>query len=363
MSELLSQEEVKALLQNVPGLDAADGDGADRTLDDTAGGAYPATTSASPHHEHATRYDFKHPSKISKGVLERLHFVYERYAKSLTASISTRLRAECEVTLSRVEQRSYSEFTLGLPVAACINLLRVTPQGAPLALEISPALVFAAIERLLGGNSKVPAQQREVTALELNLLEGFIATVLEELTALWQLVGEADFVFERCETSPQMINLSPPTESVAVVVLEVTLGQANGAMSFCLPSASLAPFEVELPQRAGSGATADIGPSPEELARLDEVVAAARVSVSANIDALRLPVGKLLELEVGATLPLDTAPNDPATVSVTGIPRYKAAFGARNGHKAVRIIDTIENDDTTREQEKAPFKPVEVPPL
>ncbi len=356
MSELLSQDEVNALLQSVPGLNSSDAGGAGPM----AGGAYPDNGQPAPYRKRATRYDFKRPNRISKSVLERLHFVFERYAKGLTASVSAQLRSSCEVALLGVDQLSYGEFVLGLPEATCITVVRAAPQGARLAFEVSPALVFAIIEKLMGGNSEAPSQHRVITALEQSLVEDFIGVALGNLSVLWRTVGEADFAVERRETNPRTALVAAPNESVAVVVLEVKVGQAAGTMSFCLPAEQLAPFEAELPQGAASGADTDKDISREELARLDSVLAAAKVAVSANICKLRLPVRKLLELTVGETLPLGVTPSEPVTVSVTGVPWYKATYGTRKGRRAVRIIDTVENDDATREQESAPFKPVEV---
>src|SRR5512133_659726 len=126
----------------------------------------PPSPSPSRYKKRATRYDFKRPNRISKNVLQSLHFLHERYARNLALNLSAYLRTIADIVLLSVDQLSYAEFLMSLPETTCINVVDILPQGGTLAFELNPTLVFAIIEKLMGGSSETPTQNREITVLE-----------------------------------------------------------------------------------------------------------------------------------------------------------------------------------------------------
>jgi flagellar motor switch protein FliM len=349
VSELLSQEEVNALLQSVP------------ILEEPA--AKPAAFAPEPvaaapqsrYRKRASRYDFKRPNRISKNVLQSLHFLHERYARNLALNVSAYLRTIADIVLLSVDQLSYAEFLMSLPETTCINVVKIAPQGGSLAYEVNPTLVFAVIEKLMGGSSETPTMNREITLIEQNLVEGFILMSLRDLQDVWQTIGDTHFELERQETSPQLVQIVAPNEIVVVIVFEVKIGQSSGMMNFCIPAIYLEPFAVELKQENRTDITTRM--TPEDHRRIDEVLARAPVTLSADLTQRRLAIRDLLALQVGDLVPLDRDEEAPVVVKVSGIPKYLAAFGSRKHKRAVKIIAPIE-EATDREvgQEKAPFE-------
>ena len=70
----------------------------------------------------AAPYDFIRPPRISKERLSLLEAIYARFAMSLHAFLSGRLRSPIDVTLSSMEPVTFSEFVLSLesPCAAFV---------------------------------------------------------------------------------------------------------------------------------------------------------------------------------------------------------------------------------------------------
>jgi flagellar motor switch protein FliM len=347
VSELLSQDEVNALLQSVPLMEEA-----------TQKLAAPAEPTPPPsrYRKRATRYDFKRPNRISKNVLQSLHFLHERYARNLALNLSAYLRTIADIVLLSVDQLSYAEFLMSLPETTCINVVEILPQGGTLAFELNPTLVFAIIEKLMGGSSETPTQNREITVLEQHLIEGFVQMALRDLREVWQTIGETNFVLNRQETSPQLVQIVAPNEIVVVIVFEVKVGQTSGMMNFCIPAIYLDPFAMELRQENRTDFTTRM--TAEDYRRLDEVLANAVTSLCVDLAQRKIPIRDLLSLKVGDIVPLNKDTTAPVTVKVEGLPKFHALFGARRGKKAARILSVVTNEEQPQEDLGA-FEPLQ----
>lgn len=305
--------------------------------------ASPEPAPPSRYKKRATRYDFKRPNRISKNVLQSLHFLHERYARNLALNLSAYLRTIADIVLLSVDQLSYAEFLMSLPETTCINVVEIMPQGGTLAFELNPTLVFAIIEKLMGGSSETPTQNREITVLEQHLIEGFIHMALRDLREVWQTIGETNFVFDRGETSPQLVQIVAPNEIVVVIVFEVKIGQTSGMMNFCIPAIYLDPFAMELKQENRTDFTTRM--TVEDYHRIDEVLANATAYIDADLAQRRLPIRDLLKLKQGDLVPLDKGVNEPVTIKVAGLPKFLAAFGSRKGKKAARVSSMMVEED------------------
>ncbi len=348
MSELLSQEEVNALLQSVPLTEEAPRPAV------AAAPASPAALAQPGYRKRASRYDFKRPNRISKNVLQSLHFLHERYARNLALNLSAYLRTIADIVLLSVDQLSYAEFLMSLPETTCINVVKIASQGGTLAFEVNPTLVFAIIEKLMGGSSETPTMNREITLIEQQLVEGFIRMSLRDLQDAWQTIGDAKFDLERQETSPQLVQIVAPNEIVVVIVFEVKIGQSSGMMNFCIPAIYLEPFAVELKQENRTDITTRM--TDQDHQRIDQVLAQASVALTADLAERRMAIRDLLSLKAGDLLPLDRESAAPVTVKVAGIPKFLASFGSRKHKRAVRILSTLQESAAGRPGEEGEFE-------
>ncbi|CDX03108.1 Flagellar motor switch protein FliM [Desulfitobacterium hafniense] len=99
-------------------------------------------------------YDFRRPNKFSKDQIHSLQNIYENYCRSLTTYLSGHLHSVIETKVSSIEQITYDEFIRSLPNPTILSLYTLNPLEGTLLMEMSPALAFAIIDRLLGGRDK-----------------------------------------------------------------------------------------------------------------------------------------------------------------------------------------------------------------
>src|SRR5436853_3455346 len=100
------------------------------------------------------KYNFKRPDRISKNQIRSLHFVHDRFARNFSSSIWAYLRTVVEITLENIAQISYSEFLNTVSDLTCYAAISLKPLVGMSAIEISPALAFPLIDRMLGASGQ-----------------------------------------------------------------------------------------------------------------------------------------------------------------------------------------------------------------
>ena len=107
MSKVLSQDELDALLSVV--------------ASDT--GNRRAHAGA----ESAVRYNFRRPDRVSKEEIQSVFFLHDRYARNIAMSLSAYLRTVITLSVTTVEQFSYSEFLTSLTDPTAFYALGIPP--------------------------------------------------------------------------------------------------------------------------------------------------------------------------------------------------------------------------------------------
>jgi len=127
-------------------------------------------------------------------------------------------------------------------------------------------------------------------------------------------------------------------------------------MNFCVPAIYLDSFAMELKQENRTDIAARM--APEDFRRVDQVLARAPATLSVDLAQRKVPIRKLLSLRTGDVFPLDRQVRDPVTVRVAGLPKFQAAFGARNGRKAAQILSLLGETEPDTHQEGGVFEAV-----
>ncbi|EFN2893548.1 flagellar motor switch protein FliM, partial [Campylobacter coli] len=98
MAEILSQEEIDALLEVVD----------DNTNTPTA------SEKDGKDERNIVVYDFKRPNRVSKEQLRTIKGIHDKLARNLASQISSMMRSIVETKLHSVDQMTYGEFLMSL---------------------------------------------------------------------------------------------------------------------------------------------------------------------------------------------------------------------------------------------------------
>ena len=122
MSDVLDQSEVDALLAAVDTGTVDKGTSPDSGQQVFRGSG--SSSGDSGNEVNIDVYDFKRPERVSKDQMRALEGLHEGFGRNFSVSLSGYLRTIVEVTVSNLEQLTYSEFIHSLPNPTCFILLK-----------------------------------------------------------------------------------------------------------------------------------------------------------------------------------------------------------------------------------------------
>jgi len=329
MAKILTQEEVDALLEAV----AAEDESAMVVEDDL-------TDKRQATGKKFSIYNFRRPDRISKEQLRSLHFMHDRFARNFSSSLSAYLRTIVEVNLLSVEQLSYAEFLLSLPDPSCFNAISLRPLEGNAALELNPSIVFPVIDKMLGGHGNPLESSRRITEIEQSVIEGVIKLALEDLRETWYQVTEVEPRLEAKETSPQLIQIVTPNEVVVLIVFELKMGDVNGLMNLCIPTAMLEPLQGKFDTEWSTGSRREV--EPHELAALKKLILDSNHRINVDIVGTKLSINDLMNLGEHDLVLLDLDVNSPIHLSVGNTPKIEGVLAQRKGVRTFVVKKGVE---------------------
>jgi len=288
-------------------------------------------------------YDFKRPERVGKEQMRALQTLHEGFGRNFAAGLSAMLRSMVEVKLTSVDQLTYSEFVFSLENPTCFNLLKADPLEGNLILDINPSILYPIIDRLLGGGREVALlARRPLTEIELRIVSRITGLFLDELHRAWENVLNLRLEVIRVESNPQLVQIVPPNEVVVVISFEVALGEIRGMVNLCIPYNSIERISGKL--SANSWVSwAHKAASPENVQQIGQTLRGSLVSLHVRLAGTRITTGDLIGLHIGDIITTEKDIHRPLTVSVEGIPKFRAKPGLFKGHKAIRVEEVIAN--------------------
>ncbi len=336
MSDILSQEEVDALLSAVSTQKTGDSFMGDMSV---ANDSTVATQTEEDSDKPVVLYDFRRPDRISKDQMRTIQNLHEGYARFFSTSLTSYLRTLTEIELVSVDQLTYSEFIMSVSNPSCIYVFKMEPLDNQAIFEINPSLVFSIVDRLFGGTGKPTDQNRELTEIERHVLQGIILKGLSDLKEVWERVGIFSPKIDTYETNPQFVQIAPPGETVALVSLEVKMQNTSGLMSLCFPYMFLEPIIDKLSgekwmsaQRSSTNETKNI--IKNEIENVD-------IPVKVIIGETEITVRDLLQLQESDVICLDKPEKSDLHLKINGKTKMACRPGLVGRKKAVQITKII----------------------
>ncbi|QQE80814.1 flagellar motor switch protein FliM [Alicyclobacillus sp. SO9] len=324
MSDVLSQAEIDSLLSAL--------DRGEVNAEEMLG---------TENEQRVRNYDFRRAMRFSKDHIRIISRIHEQFARLLSTNLAAQLRTIIQIQVESVDQVPYEEFVQSVPALTILEVLDFAPMEGHVVIEINPQIIFAMLDRVMGGVAKGPYRERELTEIEQSLLERTLGRMPEFLGEAWKTVERLEPSFVSLETNPQFLQLATSNETVLVVTLSARIGEATGLMNICIPHVTVEPIIPKLTTQYlydVSKSRNSTGYGEQEMeAHLHQV----DVDLQAELGAAELTVDEVLDLQVGDIIPLSNSIRDAITVTVDGIPTFTGQVGTRHKHYAVQIIQSV----------------------
>ncbi|HSW39772.1 MAG TPA: flagellar motor switch protein FliM [Acidobacteriota bacterium] len=324
MDKVLSKEEINALFSAMSS-DAVDLDG------------QPAKNEPA---RKIVNYDFHRADRISQDQMRSIHMLHEYFGRNFASSLSAYLRSFVEVELASVEQMSYAAFLkkLGDPTLFCSIGMR--PLDGNMALELEPSLVFPMIDMILGGPGLAAVKNRNLTEIELNIIEGVIKVVMRDLRTAWLAIIDLDLFLEGKGTKGHMFQIVSPGETVIAVHFELKVADFTGAMNICIPSGILKLLRNKFDQQWNVRRHKASG---DDAVRILEHMKMARFPLTGEIINSKMTVSELLKVAAGDVVVLNQRVDDPLALCVGGKVKLTGRVVQRRGKKAFEVDGRVSN--------------------
>jgi flagellar motor switch protein FliM len=278
-------------------------------------------------------YNFRRPDRVTKEQIHSLQFLHDRFARNVSTSLSAYLRTMTEVSVVSVEQFSYSEFLSLLAGPTAFYALAIPPFQELGALEITPPIAFAMVDRMLGGGGRTTAPNRALTDIEQNVVDSVVKLLLEALTETWRPIVDLAFGIRGRETRPQMLQVAAPNETVLMIVFDIKIGETRGFVNLCLPATIVESTDGHFAQ---AWHRQKREPTAVERGWVQQNLAKVSVDLSALIEA-RVATRDLLAMAPGDVVSLGVPVHKPIELRVGTTPKFRGRLGVDEGRIAVRI--------------------------
>ncbi|MFT5675543.1 MAG: flagellar motor switch protein FliM [Paraglaciecola sp.] len=319
MSDLLSQDEIDALLH---GVDDVEEEEVSHVESDGS----------------ALEYDFSSQDRIVRGRMPTLEIVNERFARHMRVSLFNMMRRSAEVSINGIQMIKFGEYVHTLFVPTSLNMVRFRPLKGTGLITMEARLVFILVDNFFGGDGRYHAkiEGREFTPTERRIIQMLLKLIFEDYKEAWSPVMDVSFEYLDSEVNPAMANIVSPTEVVVISSFHIELDGGGGDFHVSLPYAMLEPIRELLD--AGVQSDKEDTDLRWSKALRDEIMDV-NVEVSTRMMDLKLTLQQVMDLEEGTIIPIDMP--EHITVMIEELPTFRAKMGRSRDNIALKIIEKI----------------------
>lgn len=325
MGDVLSQNEIDALLSqlNTGEIDAVDLMGAEE--------------------KQVRNYDFARPSKFSKEHLRTLEIIFEHYGRLLSTNLPVYLRKNIQVEVMNSEAVTYSEFSNALSNPVLLGVIDFAPLQGEILVEMATTLGYAIVDRMLGGVGLPLDKNRDFTEIELIIIERIMNVCVNLLREPWENVADVNPRLTRIETNSQFAQIISPGEMIAIVTINVKIGDAEGLMNICLPFITLESVMDKLNTKFWYS-NMQVRDEISYTEDIEAILQKAQVPVKAVLGYGKISVVDFGLLQPGDILRLDRKVDEEMDIYVGNIKKFTALPGSYSEDYAVRITSVIREE-------------------
>lgn len=288
-------------------------------------------------------YDFARPAKFSKEHLRTLEIIFEHFGRLLATNLPVYLRKSVSVDVVNSEVVIYSEFSNALSNPVLLGVVGMDPLMGNVIMEMASNLGFAIVDRLLGGVGNSLEKERDFSEIELSILERVFTICVNLLHEPWENVVEITPRLNRIETNSQFAQIISPSETIAIVTINLKIGDVEGLMNICLPYTTLEPVMDKLNTKYWFSTMKEKDSNSYEAA-IENIIDNALIPMKAVLGTSKINVQDFVNLQLGDVIRLDRKVDDELEVYVGNIKKFKALPGYSDNKYAVRVTEILREE-------------------
>lgn len=289
-------------------------------------------------------YDFTSPKKFTKEQLKALDSLHETFSRMLASFLSGLVRSGCSAEVLQIEELRYYEYNNALSDNALIGILDFKPaeekySETTLIMDMSTAMGFYLVERLLGGNGNLVELSRDYTEIELSILANVFGKISDRLQDTWNNNLDVSIGLNSLETNSRLLQVFHPDDIVVAVVFSIKIGALEGTMSLLLPADSIEEYIDTFSGRYVKVKRQD--PEKELLKKnlVTENVFETDMEIQAVFGEISMDLSEILDLQPMDIIPLGKSISEDILIKMDNLPWFNAKLGETKNKKSVKLTN------------------------
>lgn len=317
MQDLLSQDEIDALLHGV--------DDGDIEPEDSAG------------REGVKSYDLTSQDRIVRGRMPTLEMINERFARYTRISMFNFLRRSADVASGGIQIMKFGEYVHTLYVPTSLNMVKVRPLRGTALFIMDAKLVFKLVDNFFGGDGRhAKIEGREFTPTEIRVVQLVLSQVFTDMKEAWNAIMKLEFEYIGSEVNPAMANIVSPSEVVVISTFHIELDGGGGDLHMAMPYSMIEPIREIL----DAGVQSDVDDVDDRWVQsLQEDIKAAKVPVHGTLVQREISLREVAKFKAGDVIPIEMP--EHFILEANGVPIFRGKLGKSDDNLAVKIIEQI----------------------
>jgi flagellar motor switch protein FliM len=281
-------------------------------------------------------HDFGAPSFLGRREWRQLRREQEAFAELLAGRLSNDLRLDIAVRVGDLRTTSCREYLAGLPEPAHLALFKLEPLRGISILEMAPHLGLAMVDRLLGGPGQASSINRDLSEIEMALLDQLLEVILGQWCQHWAKVQDLRPRILGHENSARYVQIAPADAPFLVVRLDIRWGEFIEQLCLAFPCQMLEPLLRQLAPSLHSEEKL-VKAAPSAAPKWNPAFGGIAVQLSAEWPSRQVNAGQVARLKVGDILEWDPGASTEIRLKIATSPKFLGRLGTRNGRWAIEV--------------------------
>jgi flagellar motor switch protein FliM len=329
--DVLSQEEIDALLHSVDSGDTTTEDHADEDLSAESANALIGG-------DHVRTINFSTQERIVKGQLPVLDKIHDRAVRHFAADIYQLTGRDFEIKQEPLAIIKHPDFMQSLPNPSLMSIYRFRPLRGKALVIFDSIFVYDLVDYYFGGSTQFLAQKErtDFTATELRVMDSVTKKLIDHLLSAWKPIMAVSIVKINDETNPQLVNIGETNDMLLVTRFSIDFGKESGSFHIVLPYSLLEPIKQQL-ELGASRPDEEI--DPNWIMSLRAELMDVSLKLGAAMSETQSTLGKVMSWKIGDFVLLEA--DEIVEVDIEGTPCFKATLGTAGDNRALQILHSI----------------------
>jgi flagellar motor switch protein FliM len=289
-------------------------------------------------------YNFKNPDKFSKDHLKVLSGIHEHFSRQVSLALNSALRMPIEFSVANVQQLTYGDYVESMPQDLIMGVLNMYPLSTQFSIGMERHLLGAIMDRLLGGIGKSSLKSDELSDVETGIVKDTLRRILKFLPESWQnLVPATDEVdLVALEGNPSAAQVAAPSDIVALITINVTIGEDLGLTTICIPYSALEDIISTLTRQSNYKNDSLVNSDAKDF--IISKLANSYLPVKIVLARGELSLNEVVNLQKGDIIKLNTQLNEKSEVWISEEFKFLGHPGQINNNFTVGITEEYKAD-------------------